>query len=232
MKKIFKLTHSTKSEEIGTYSQIQTHEAYDRYSPSSYINTPYDGPINYDIQFPVFIMEGEAKKTDLLNCEPLGGKFLVISSNVLNLFKGFNIDQFQSFLIKVSQRDKIYDYYAFYLTSARVEYIDWKRSTFVALHEKYGFTIENDSTVWYDVEDFRFEDFNDYINKIREYGVGNQQIRPSVIRLSDSIHHDLFKICSPMTGYFCTEKFKEAIIKAGLTGFKFESVPEVQYFNP
>jgi len=228
MMALYRLNYATDSKVIGINDQIKTHGRYDRFGPNSYIRIPIDGPIDFDIQFPVFIMEKKAKKIDLLNCVPLGGNFLVISPKALDLFKKFKLDHYQSFPIKVSHKQEEYSYHAFYLTSGRQrEYIDWGKSEFAVVDKRgFYFDIEKGKTIWPELEILKFNSFEEYVIKLRKLRDTGQTVRHRIVKLSDSIHHDFSTFRGPLIGYYCSERFKNAIFENGLTGFDFKPIDD------
>lgn len=203
MELLYKLKHSVNSKEIGIYDQIQTHGTYDRVGPDSYIHVPIDGPIDFDIKFPVFIMEKRARKTDWLTCVPLSGKFLVISPKTLEVFKTQNIDNFQSYPVKISHKDEEYDYYAFYLTTGKQrEFINWKESEF-SLVNNDGFYNEGGKSLWKELKLFKFNNYDEYLSMIRSFRETNQRIRPKTIKFTGFYNSDLFRLRNPVNGYYC-----------------------------
>ncbi|MCB9347259.1 MAG: hypothetical protein H6573_07050 [Lewinellaceae bacterium] len=226
---IYKISYQVNKPESAAFPQVQeTLGSYDFSSPNSFRKAPISGRIDFPIQFPKMKMENKAKETDLIQCVPLGNKFLVVSPTVSTCIMTFNIDEIQTFTIDVIHKKISHTYHALYFPNLRQDsLIDWENSTFFVI-DKTSYTLSDGKTLWHRLEEgLSIRNYQDYLKYLRELharSAGKQALKTDHIQLIDKIEFDLFKMSIPLMGYFCSSRLKTAIEQAGLTGFRFEQV--------
>lgn len=109
MIRFFKLKHSVNHSIIGVFPQVD--EAWpwaiDRQVVNSYTRTPIKGRIEFDIVFPEFKLNAGAKRTDWMSSVNIGRNYLMVSTRLLELLKGFILDEYQLFAQLVSASNQI-----------------------------------------------------------------------------------------------------------------------------
>lgn len=229
---MYQIQLSTDLQEIGVSGQIQEiFGTYDIPFSASFKAKPKDGPIEHPISFPKLKMERKAAPTDLIDCTPLGFDYFVVSSKMkqeLLQSPDLVIDNCQFFQLEVYHRGVWLDnYWAVYLTYNRAaESIDWDNSVFSVVDKK-GYYFENGVTNWMELERFSVSSYEEYINKARSIAEENnysKMVRNNCLRYNETIEFDFFKIKGPVTGYFCSEKFKIKALSSNISGIDFAAL--------
>jgi hypothetical protein len=226
---IYKISYQVNNSESAAFPQVQeTLSSFDFSSPNSFRKAPFSGRIDFPIQFPKMKMENKAKETDLIQCVPLGDKFLVVSPAASAFIMAFNIDEIQTFTIDVVHKKISHTYHALYFPNLRQgSLIDWENSTFFAI-DKTAYTFSDGKTFWHRLEENisirNYQDYLKYLREIHTRSAGKQALKADHIQLKDKIEFDLFKMSIPMMGYFCSNRLKTAVEQTGFSGFCFEPV--------
>lgn len=222
--KVFKIKISTAPETIGNYHQIQTFiPPFNGKDPNSYLRKlRNDEKAKEEVLFPIFKLEDDAIKTDILNCIPIGKKHPLISKKALDIFLKYNNKDFQFFSVKVSKDKEVFNYYALHFFKRRHnELIDWENSSFsLALKNRYH--IEDGTMKSVLTERVNFNSHEKYLEKVKAIASTNMKVQVIKIRLTKNINQNIFRMGLPLNGLFCSEQFKNEIENNQLTGFKFE----------
>lgn len=213
MIKFFKLAHCVEISEIGMYPQVKIDWPWDvdYRGERSYIQTPLRGPARQDIVFPRFKLERAAKANDWVgDGGGVGMYYWMISKRLYDLVKTFNIDEYQYFPAPVHTPKSIVDYHLIYFPWPRGDdFIDWEKSTFRRV------TPNGEGEI---------EQFNN--TKERQLAKNKHELQTVQLVLNvEKITMDAFRFMGFETGFYVSERLKNAMEAAGMTGIVYE-VPE------
>jgi len=213
MIKLFKLAHCVEVSEIGTYPQVQIDWPWDvdYRGERSYIQTPLRGPVRHDIVFPRFTLEKVAKTNDWVgDGGGVGMYYWMISTKLYEIVKTFKMDEHQYFPAPVHTPKGIVDYHLIYFPWPRGDdFIDWEKSTFQRV------TASGERTV------LQFEN-----SKARNLARDAHEIQiESIVLHPEKMIFDTFRFRSFHSGFYVSERLKNAMEAAGMTGILYE-VPE------
>lgn len=206
----YKLECSTEKEEIGWYPQLKSLwiASTDYWGPESYTNTPLEGRIGFDIVFPKFDLEENAKLTDYVSTGALTGDFFVISDRLLTIFQGFKMDEYQHFPIEVGTPDGSVSYNIIYFPFPRTnDIIDWRSSIFKRMLPNGEVAIE-------------------FFENARSYNLAKNihelQAEKLVIHAPKLALFDIFRLKWYKSGIYISERLKLAMEESRITGVRFE----------
>ncbi|MCC6280694.1 MAG: hypothetical protein IT262_08845 [Saprospiraceae bacterium] len=212
MMKLFKLEQSVEGPIIGDFPQVQEKWPWltDRWGENSYTMTPLKGRIEFDIVFPYFELAKRAKLTDWVSAVNVDRNYLMVSTRLLALLKGFVLDEYQYFPVPVHTPNKIVDYHLIYFPWPRQDdFINWEKSTFRRI-TKSGENIL-----------LQFENA-----KARNLAKDAHEIQiEKIIINTNKITMDVFRFRSFHLGFYVSERLKNAMESAGMTGIVYE-IPE------
>ncbi len=211
MMKLFKLEQSVEGPIIGDFPQVQEKWPWpmDRWGENSYAMTPLKGPIEFDIIFPYFELAKRAKLTDWVSAVNVDRNYFMVSTRLLALLKGFVWDEYQYFPVPVHTPNEIVDYHLIYFPWPRQdEYIDWKSSIFQHIVPSGA------------IEEIQFENSGRYLMEHTD----DVKMEKAVI-FSENITLDLFRFKNYNSGFYVSERLKNAMEAAGMTGIVYE-IPE------
>lgn len=208
--KLFKLKKSVDASVIGVFPQVGERWPWptDRWGADSYTMTPLKGYIEFKIIFPYFELEKGAKLTDWVSTVNVDRNYLMVSTKLVDLLHTFILDEKQDFPALVHTPEGITKYHLVYFPWPRQDdFIDWKKSVFEKNPEDGAFGIQ-------------FEDSRNYLMQHNE----NTKIKDIVI-FPERITCDVFRFTNYQSGFYVSERLKNAMETAGMTGIEYE-VPE------
>jgi len=180
---------------------------------------PFEGKIDLDFDLPIPKLQDKAKLTTMLDVVMIPTKFLVVQNQFLEFLKKFEITYNQQWSIKVEYKKTfIEDYSLFYLTETKqADYIDFKKSEFyVGSLKDYTFI----------GDDINISDYQNYLSTFEVLKSDGLWLKHKKVVLNLSrAKEDIFRIINtPSSGYFISEKLREALIKKGFTGMVFKEI--------
>ena len=215
----YKITDSIDLKEIGVSGQIQTvfHQLAREEQVESIYKINPQKIIDFDFNPPPFKLERMAKKTDWLNNIFLN-QMITISPRFLKMLEQFSLPDHQIFPARVFHEDVEFNYFLVYFyPPMQDKFIDFEESEFV---KDYFGAFKNTLE----------------INSLEEYKVARSQIKlPEGITFSKlvfkkDIPYDIFRFFLLGRGIYISEKLKNAIQEAGLTGMEITPIEEIKHF--
>ncbi|CAL2108677.1 conserved hypothetical protein [Tenacibaculum sp. 190524A02b] len=219
--KYYSLEYNKDRKIIGVSPQSQTGHVGD--IQQDFI--PFEGLINFDFNLPEPILEKKAKLTSYINVVMISGQFLVIDDDFLCLLKEFNIGNNQSWKLKVWQEKKlIKKYNLFFLNDIKQnDYINYSKSKFY---------IGTYSDFNYKGDTIKVESYKDLLIKREKITQKSQKLwlrEEKIVFDLRGVKEDMFKIMnSPRSGYYISERLKEAIEEKNLTGMSFTEIGDLK----
>jgi len=141
---------------------------------------------------------------------------LFLSEKGKEVFEKFNTNG-KFYPATVYQRDVPHPYYFLKYEFGGRSHINWEKSTFIEYHNSVGDIRLGDAVSVSDAEDYKAK-----ARAVREKYSEELfwDVFPETVRLTQPFDF------TPMMCYYliCNERFKEAVEKAGLTGFIFEPI--------
>jgi len=180
-----------------------------------------------DIDLPEPILHKKAILTDYLDIVAISSNlFMVIHERFLDFIKSFYIGKYQAWPILIHHKSKqLTDYYLFRLNDICDEdYVDYHASEFFIEKGGLGLPIERIPV--------QIHDYQEFIRKreeIRNQKEANPILKSyrTILNLSNA-KKDLFRLYETPScgGYYISERLKNAIEEAGLTGMAFKEIHE------
>lgn len=213
--KYFRLECEYKKEIVGPYPQSEGMAEYYQYdSTNSIRNLNYDN--DFEPNLDAIQLVKAAKLTDRLSVVVIGSLIgIIISKEVKSLLKNYELPKHQFFRAKVlnHQRQEVKEkqYFLFRILEHQNQHINFDKSEFY-IREWGGVDLGTiDITKAQDLEVSSME---------MGLGVG-QFVTPRFITLYPEAQFDIFSF-RRFAGFFVSERLKNAIEAAGLTGMRFE----------
>lgn len=183
---------------------------------------PWEGEIDFDFQLPEPYLEKKAKQVSFLDVAFIRPWFLVIDDELLNLFRTFNIGNFQSWKINswVNKKEITEKYNLFLINDTKQsQYINYSKSDFYS--KKLGDW--NNSSIQKPVV---VKDYDEYVFEKEKLRKDKLMLLHKNVTLNLSkATEDMFRIVNaPPGGHFVSERLKDAIEKNGFTGMEFTEV--------
>ena len=213
------ITNSIDLEEVGDTKQTVFKPPYNPTLPNTFKDIKVGGRIDFELRVPEFLLTPYAKFTDFMDMSPISDSTVkMISPRFLKLLQDFQLADHQLFKTKVFDKTKGWDYYFLYFTQAfDEEFVDFERSEFAITHI---------SKIISPIEINSFEEFKEKLQKARNDS--NRIHYTSLVFKTEKIPYDFFRIYKTFyRGFFVSERLKEAIEAAGLTGITFKLAGEV-----
>ncbi len=205
---VFKLAFDPSA--VGVYPQVGERWpwATDRSGPDSYTMTPLKGHITFNIIFPHFVLEDGAKLTDWVSATNINRNYWMVSTRLMELLKKYHLDEYQYFPAPVHTPTGIVGYHLIYFPWPRQDdFIDWEKSLFK--EDNQGISVE-----------LKFPESRKYLMENND----NTKMKEAVI-FPDKITMDVFRFTNYRSGFYVSERLKNAMEAAGMTGIVYE-VPE------
>jgi hypothetical protein len=213
MLKLFKLAHNLEIAEIGYYPQVEISWPWsiDYWGERSFVNTPLSGSVREDVVFPRFNLASQAKANDWVgNGAALEISYLFVSTRLYELMRSFQMDNHQQFPVPVETSVDTLGYHLIYFLWPRSDdFIDWQNTIFQR-------TSASGET--------NLEQFNN--TRERQFAKNNYELsmyQPGIH--SEKITCDAFRFGGYDMGFYVSERLKNAMESAGMTGIVYE-VPE------
>ena len=209
---LFKLRQSVDASVIGVFPQVGERWPWsaDRWGADSYTMTPLKGPIEFEIIFPHFVLEDGAKLTDWVSTPNVDRNYLMVSTRLMDLLKEYRLDEYQYFPAPVHTPKGIVDYHLIYFPWPRGDdFIDWEKSTFLRV------TASGERTIL----QFEHSKARNLARDAHEIQIEKMVLHP------EKMTYDAFRFRSFHSGFYVSERLKNAMEAAGMTGIVYE-VPE------
>ena len=182
-----------------------------------------------NLNAPNFVLHGHAKRTDILSAFH-HSHLMVISKRLKALFEEYKLPKVQVFETKLISGNKLHDYYLFYLPDNFYQFIDCVRSTFALVRMNARavpvFTPQINS-----LDEFE-EWIKEYPYLIKQNPKRLKVIVDKLVFDSDKIPYDMFRILGLISGYFVSERLKNAIEEKGYTGMDFIPLDKIETVLP
>lgn len=233
----YRLRPSIDIAEIGCSDQVQQLiGSYDRWGSNSISKIHSGKKLDFDLELPLFKLEDRAKNTDYLSSVFSGGETMLITPKALQVFREMNMDEYQFFPAQVSHKGEILDYFLLFLPFPRESTnVNWPKTIFDLIIPRKVNDFNLGTITLKDHETFlmfqkRFSIGNHFIEK-KEFKYAALTVETEAamtvnkLILNSDINSDLFKMKSVPTGFYASEKLKQAVELNNLTGFRFLPLP-------
>ncbi|MBT8265502.1 MAG: double-CXXCG motif protein [Bacteroidia bacterium] len=219
----YNLTNSLDTQVIGKYPQSIL--------PKSIGNIRDIGEADgiVEIIVPEPVIHNEAKATTYLKINHINSqKFLVLHQGFIDFIKDFNIEEHQSWNIKVHHgKNILYDYNLFHLSNTSQEkFVRYEKSLFSI--GKLGDWREKNMR-----KPIKIDTYNKYMSMVEvlRESKNKSRLRCSKLVLDLSqVNVDLFRLANMPSfggGYFISERLKKAIEVNSFTGMAFKEISEI-----
>jgi|TARA_R110002049_G_scaffold171049_1_gene337643 hypothetical protein len=224
--KYYWLTNSIDTKIIGKYPQSES-----AYNAPKFWNDVEKGLINENLTIPEPILHKNAKLTSYLSSVPIINlSFLILNRELFNLVKPSINGEYITWKIKIHYRDSIVnDYFLFHLlTTSQKKYVDYENSEF------YIGKIDDYKWIGESIRIYNHENFlstkeilrnENLIVKVKKLQMNFKNSSEDFIRINDS------PTIVGGSGYYVSEKLKDAIEKSGFTGMAFIDIEEIDNRN-
>ena len=183
---------------------------------------PFEGKIDFAFKLPEPFLQKKAKPTTYIHVAMIPNWFLVVKKYFINFLCEFKIGEFQTWNLKVHQNNSIINDYQLFILSETFqrELIEFENCEFyVGNFSDYNFTGES----------INIKTYEEFIKKREELSKQKNilKYKKIVVNLS-SMTKDMFRIINvPASGYYVSEKLKNAIEKEKFTGISFREIEEM-----
>lgn len=222
----YKIALSLDPKIIGIYDQVQTFVQ----NPESreghpFQSIPLEGKLDPDKKFPVLLLEKEAKWTDLLTVVPGAGSFLLISSRFYSLLSQFELADYQAFAVTVKQGKEERAYFLLYFEkNSAAEFVDWEH-TEVMHTTQFATKVIKMGLKFNSYEEFK-------ALKIALFHK-DESLYVRALKISKAAEGtDMFRFIFVPSGFYVSERLKDAIEKEGLVGIRFIPTEELGELTP
>lgn len=186
-------------------------------------------PSNFDLPFDHIVLAYHAKWTDLLyiNGIPSGRSVLVISDNLLQVLRNFSLAPMKVWEnIPVVKKEVNKQYNLVFCYNNSLTTLDFIRSEFFLTESPSIKALK--SIKIKSPEDYKFQTktFSEQFKQNPQQKLRAVKLKLPVFR--EGIGLDLFRLRGPISGYFVSEKLKEAILDNGCTGITFLPIKSLQ----
>ena len=218
----YKISPSVDLEVIGSSAPLDMkwREQLDPWAPNCLYGLPHSGLLPADARFPDYILSEEGKLTDYTFDSSLG-RYLFISKRFLEVIRQFKLDEHQIFDSPIQANGMMHPYFILYLVHERREFVLWEKSVFYkrpkAIDWKQA-AIDKKMP-----EDNEFEPvsgltFDEFVKLDNSRLIGRKEVLLDRIVLE----YDLLRITWPAHQIIVSQRLKDAIQQAGLTGMDFK----------
>lgn len=219
--KYYKLTFSSNLKEVGRIPQSENCNVGD--IQKDFI--PWQGKINFDFKLPEPNLKKKSKQTSYINVVAIPSFFLVVDDSLLNLFKKFNIGNYQSWKIKSWQDNNLIEKYNLFILNdtQQDKYIDYSKSDFSIgklgdwrdLSMRKAIIVKN------------YKEYEYLKNDLRATKEKKRLRHNNILLDLSNASEDIFRIVNvPFNGYFISERLKNVIEEKGFTGMEFKEIEE------
>ncbi|HAD33214.1 MAG TPA: hypothetical protein DCF44_01715 [Chitinophagaceae bacterium] len=212
--------------EIGIDSQVQKFVPNPELGEGHpFYSLPLEGEIDKNRKFPTLLMEKEAKWMDLLSFIPGSGRFLLISSRFHVLLNRFKLADYQIFPVLVQQGSVVRDYFLLYFTKNRAaEFVDWGHTEVMHTTDFAAQVIKMG---------LKFSSYEEFLARKMELLHIKENLYVRALKLSKAAEGtDMFRFIFVPSGFYVSERLKDAIEKEGLVGIRFIPTEELGELTP
>lgn len=220
----FMLDHSTSPKIIGRrfpqISDLSDGFNYDRDAPNSIFRVNIWGELPANLAIPNYVLHGHAKRTDLISSGGQHSHLMLISTDLKKLIQDFKLPKIQTFGTKVVRNKDSYEYYVFFLPENLYQFIDFSLSSFALVPMGGERPVAIQKPEIHTLTEFE-KWVKEYPYLIRINSKRLKVVAEKLVLDTKNIPYDIFRIIGPVSGYFLSERIKNAIQEAGLTGLEF-----------
>ena len=220
--KYFAITTNINFQEVGIYPQVVRSSYFQDIQQSGF---GWEGPIQGSFILPEMLLQNRARPTTNLSVTSINGAvLLVLKNHFMNFLKDFDMGEWNSWGINVFHKKQlINDYSLFHLSyPSEQTIIDFKASVF-EINDDWLTRATTGELI-------TFPDYETY-DKVRNQYRGPEFLLANKLVLDFSNQkHDLIRLLAmPMTGsgYYVSERLKNAIEEHKFTGFAFKEIEEM-----
>jgi hypothetical protein len=226
MMKFFRLALSLDPKVIGIYDQVQKFvQSPETREGHPFQSIPLEGKLDPNKKFPVLLLEKAAKWTDLLEQVPGSGRLLLISSRFYMLLSQFNLDDYQAFPVTVRQGEEERAYFLLYFTkNCAAEFVDWEHTEVMHTTDFAAQVIKMG---------LKFSSYEEFLARKMELLHNKENLYVRVLKIAKAAEGtDMFKFVFMPSGFYVSERLKDAIQKEGLVGIRFTPTEELGELTP
>lgn len=181
---------------------------------------PIEGKIDFNFKLPEPLMQDKAKPTTLLNAVFTANGFMIFKNYFINFLDDFNVDEFQTWKIKVHHKKQIYSDYCLFN-------IIYPQQRNLINYSKSSFYLGKFSDYLYVGQDLKIDNYDNYLSTqdvLKMMDDNFLKCRKVILNLNE-INIDMFKLwLTPLAGYYVSEKLKKAIEEQRFTGMVFKEI--------
>ena len=217
--KYYRLSYNALNEKV-TGTQFQCITGY--FGDMQNDDLPFEGKIDFDFDLPIPKLENKAKLTPYLNVQFIDSRFLVLENNFITFLKKFNFDEIQTWAIEIKQKNQTYYNYSLF-------YVPKTYHREVIIYEDSEFEIFDYSNNKSIRVEKKISDYESFLKIRNSIGEENKYLKYTklVLRLSH-LDKDFFRLINcPFSGYFVSERLKEAIEREGFQSMRFEEIENI-----
>jgi hypothetical protein len=222
----YKITFSLDLKEIGIDGQVRKFV----HNPETgeghpFQSIPLEGKLDPNKKFPVLLLEKEARWIDLFSFTPGGGGFLLISSRFYFLLSKFKLADHQAFPVTVRQAEEERAYFLLYFTkNSAAEFVDWEHTE--VMHT-------TDFAVQVIKMGLKFSSYEEFRSLKNALFFKKENLYVRVLKISKAAEGtDMFRLIFMPSGFYVSERLKDAIEKEGLVGIRFTPTEELGELTP
>lgn len=215
--KYYTINSSTESNVIGYYPQTNSRLAHNLNTNNSYRNVFWD-------EFPGFLpdfeidINSESKPTNFLDRSPLIFGFL-IDLDFKNILESHNLPPHRFYPVKVFYKGQLLNYYWFHFIYDMWQFVNTQKSKIEWIQKVSGKTIK----------EFSF-DSKEHIKSLKkEVTFEEGMILKEVVFDTNFMNEDIIKITDTFYIPLISEKLKNALTKAGMTGFETREFDRIRF---
>ncbi|MCB9275617.1 MAG: hypothetical protein H6564_16340 [Lewinellaceae bacterium] len=166
-----------------------------------------------DFKLPRFILKKSCKLTDILDAVCIKKSFSMLCSKAfLETLNKFKTSEFQCFSTIVSEKDLAHEYFFLHFYEDYDSYIDFENSDFFIPPPSIKANHPEE-----DYKPISIRSSDEYVRQKEEFiSIGVKKLK-----LKHDIELDLFRVNIGKINFFISERLKNALLRAGQTGFSF-----------
>ena len=215
--KYFKLEIDIINKIVGSLASESMDENYMYQESNSVYNLNQRGKLDFIPNLNSILVSNKAKCYDIIRSVPVSRAGMLISDKLLNVFKEFLLPkELQIFDALAIHKGREYHYNYFYIYEANEASIfDFENNYFI----KTNFGFPEDDYFKIDYKELKKRSLENY-----------EELTPKeIIVKPENITSDIFRLDLTMSGYYVSQRLKEAIEKAECKGLKFIPIEELKY---
>jgi hypothetical protein len=229
------LDHSTSPKIIGRrfpqVSDLSDGFNYDREASNSVFKANIWRELPPDLAIPNYILHGHAMRTDLISSGGQHSHLMLISKDLKKLFQDFKLPKMQTFETKVISRKDSYEYLIWFMPENHYQFIDFSLSSFALVPMGGARPVALQKPEIHSLTEFE-KWVKEYPYSIRANSKRLKVVAEKLVLDTENIPFDMFRIIGPVSGYFLSERLKNAIQQEGLTGMEFVPLEKIMTVLP